>query len=719
MAILAVIVLSAFLLLPVELQAYANGKARTNPSEVYPLISSTTTTQTGLDNYTTTTTLTPISYRISIVTDKASYYNGETVLVTGVVSPAPNASGSNIAVTIVGPNGAIVDADQFSVLYNSGVFSGTFTTGGPLYSMNGTYTVAAHYNDQIASTQFQYILIQHNQPNYNTLPPIFLPSPQQVLMNENISGFSLQITNPINNSYPLTSLVIVAPINWTFSGTPLCGSALPIVAERSSSFIQCAIRYNGGLLPGSNSTLALGSLTASSSSSHTINGRFAIIVVDGGGGSSYSGGTFSIYASPKPGTNCSSNSSSQFATATGDTGIAKASGIFTLTCWNPVVNSYPFVNYGGVASPGGWCYGMSSTTVIYFDHYTLAESGYPLFPKQVSEANSTSQLNEPFNYMTTLNNVTLPIVVHQVYDPSNFFFPFLRPNENNQFNILLSNLQNGQPVVLSLSSNSNNEGHAVVAWGVAQLPNGTDIIAISDPNLPEQSMLAYFFQTNSTFSYHDGYSWNYFSTINPVPAQAQWSYILPGASNVPVLNWIVWLVQHVEYWWRNWLQVSVPNYYIVISDSNVTIRSGNLVDKFDQSGNSESFVSQIPGTSGVEESNVQFFAIPVGTDFSIQDPSPIASNSSILITRIDNYSGNPTGYAYALETSPFDSSKSLNYGVHLSDSNSKFSISDTIPMVLNLTLLTANSTGHSSFSATKISIPPGQPSNFCCGLEIA
>lgn len=76
---------------------------------------------------------------------------GSTITVSGTVS---NATSGSVAVSIVSPNGQTVDANQFVVA--SGAFTGTFVTGGPTYTANGTYTMNFNYNGATASVQFTY-----------------------------------------------------------------------------------------------------------------------------------------------------------------------------------------------------------------------------------------------------------------------------------------------------------------------------------------------------------------------------------------------------------------------------------------------------------------------------------------------------------------------------------------------------------------------------------
>jgi hypothetical protein len=96
------------------------------------------------------------STTVTVSTDKSYYAGTATVTVSGAVTPAPGVSGTNVAFSVVAPNGATVGAGQLAVGATTGAYSGTFVTGGTLYSVNGTYTVNVNYNGATASSTFQY-----------------------------------------------------------------------------------------------------------------------------------------------------------------------------------------------------------------------------------------------------------------------------------------------------------------------------------------------------------------------------------------------------------------------------------------------------------------------------------------------------------------------------------------------------------------------------------
>jgi|SRR5579875_2152596 len=79
---------------------------------------------------------------VTVQTDKSSYSGNTTMTVSGVVTPAPG-SGTQVALSITSPSGAVIDATNAAVNGATGAYSTTFTLGGPSYTVNGTYTVTA------------------------------------------------------------------------------------------------------------------------------------------------------------------------------------------------------------------------------------------------------------------------------------------------------------------------------------------------------------------------------------------------------------------------------------------------------------------------------------------------------------------------------------------------------------------------------------------------
>ncbi len=303
------------------------------------------------------------------------------------------------------------------------------------------------------------------------------------------------------------------------------------------------------------------------------------------------------------------------------------------TLWAPSRDSYSQINFISAWARGN-CYGLSSTEILYFMHYILGNGTYPYLPAQDQPANWTSGLKLPTNY-ATLNNASLAVMFHQVYDPNNYYNP--PSDESAEYNKLVGTLKSGVPALLTMHG-KDGQGkdiyHAIVAYDIEMLPEGTVNIKVSDPNFPQQEQIANYDPLTQIFSYSGGYWFDKFEVITPQAVSISW--------------WWYELTQS-SWYLHNWLNFSVTGYNIVIADKNVTIKSNGLIDKFTQMGNSQTFVKAIPGTSGIEEGDVQVYAIPTGTPYTISNPA--SNQSTILITRVDNESGQLVGYGYLLNAS--------------------------------------------------------------------
>jgi len=86
---------------------------------------------------------------IVVTTDKASYSEGDTIMVTGEVSQL--LGGYAISLTVIAPNGNIVALDQLTVGADKR-FSTSFGAGGNLMKFEGTYTITVQYGDSKART---------------------------------------------------------------------------------------------------------------------------------------------------------------------------------------------------------------------------------------------------------------------------------------------------------------------------------------------------------------------------------------------------------------------------------------------------------------------------------------------------------------------------------------------------------------------------------------
>jgi outer membrane protein assembly factor BamB len=396
---------------------------------------------------------------------------------------------------------------------------------------------------------------------------------------------------------------------------------------------------------------------------------------------------------------------------------------YTVSSWDPVMDSYDvqefaFANWQ--AASGGVCYGMSSTAVLYFTHYILGDTTCPYFPSQVLQANSTSDLNvgdaptspiTGYPTLTTLNNASLAIVFNQVFGApaSNKLIPSPSatfPNEAEQYEDLIGNLTIGQPVVLILG-NATLWMHAVVAWGAGTIGNGKDAgdvaIYLSDPNYNETTTEAIINPVTDSFIYDGPNNWysnigfNKFYVVDPATISEFWaeewanaSTLFPGYGGISLDN--LWTF-------------FITGYNIVLANKMVTIDCNGLEDYFTASGDSQAFVDGIPGSSGIEQGTAQIYALTQDY-FSVGDPN--SNQSTILIARVDNESGQLVGYGYLLNATTTQGL--LNYTATPSDSGLSISAGDNA-LNASVTCFSATLQGYSVSDVLTTQIDAGQTVN--------
>jgi len=91
---------------------------------------------------------------IAISTDKSSYSDGETIIVSGEVNAI--LSGYAISLQVIAPNGNRVTLEQFDIGADK-MFSVELTAGGPLWRSSGEYTIKVLYGtSRTAEATFEF-----------------------------------------------------------------------------------------------------------------------------------------------------------------------------------------------------------------------------------------------------------------------------------------------------------------------------------------------------------------------------------------------------------------------------------------------------------------------------------------------------------------------------------------------------------------------------------
>ena len=91
-----------------------------------------------------------IADSIVVTTDKASYADGDTILVTGEVREL--LSGYPVSLRVIAPNGNLVTVAQIDVGSDK-KFSTELTAGGALMKSEGTYTIAVLYGSESTTSK--------------------------------------------------------------------------------------------------------------------------------------------------------------------------------------------------------------------------------------------------------------------------------------------------------------------------------------------------------------------------------------------------------------------------------------------------------------------------------------------------------------------------------------------------------------------------------------
>jgi hypothetical protein len=104
-----------------------------------------------------------IQNSIVVTTDKASYSEGETIVITGEVRDLY--SGTPVSIVTTAPNGDLVSLSQVTVGSDK-KFIAEIAAGGALMKSEGTYTIEVKYgtDNRSATTSFEF--------GGSTIPPI-------------------------------------------------------------------------------------------------------------------------------------------------------------------------------------------------------------------------------------------------------------------------------------------------------------------------------------------------------------------------------------------------------------------------------------------------------------------------------------------------------------------------------------------------------------------
>jgi len=418
--------------------------------------------------------------------------------------------------------------------------------------------------------------------------------------------------------------------------------------------------------------------------------------------------------------------------------------------WNPLLNEYyqhnpryaysryitiPYTNINIMKvyeHQDGFCWGMSSTAILYY-------LGYLPLPSQ--GVRYTSQLyfgpiNAASGYLEYLTDASLAVAVHQVFDPDNnaliseiskvIYSSFCNSNKqssacfrdsaNEIASKAISYIDNNEPVILIIrftnqSGNSLYVGsgyHAVVVWGYVKEPNGKIVFLVYDPNYPQ--IITRAIHDSTSFIYIDGgppYSVNVNGQIfsypgdigevigvaSPQPAKLQWfnpnQWLLDLAlcSLYPSLCWLWWLnQQRVQI-----LQSGLLDYTLYVSTKPLNVflggeLAGYFVDKYFVTASKVS-----PGKlAGYVDGNPssRLYIVAVRNDVAARvDP-----DSTLVAIRFANASGNVMVYGFVANSTGLVAVRFVN--------QSSFIMTSPSSTVVKLELFSATNSSVKTYNTT-------------------
>jgi hypothetical protein len=304
----------------------------------------------------------------------------------------------------------------------------------------------------------------------------------------------------------------------------------------------------------------------------------------------------------------------------------------------------------------------------------------------------------------------LSITVHQVVDPdgSATVSEILGKgfDQSSQFASLeLLVVDFGTPAIIVMEDPAVGF-HAVIAYGMGQLPDGNWVVDISDPNVPQVAMEGFYNSTSHSFTYYDGMAFVNFA-VAPLHMMDS-SYI----SNFKQYFQATGLRQHI-------FNRSDSPYSFVLSNTPVTIVSPFIIhrlpwihipmleDNFSDNGggDSQTFQDGIPGSVGIEEGSVQAYGIPINDSYTV-DPS---TTSQELIFWSSNSSSGPSQYGFSVATA-----SPLQDVYNITPNKDGFNLSTSRSLTLmNLSFFYLGPGGNGSlFEAHNLSLPSGTTNRF-------
>ncbi len=231
------------------------------------------------------------SYTVTVTTNMPSYTTGQTIVVSGTVTPVPTVA-SDATISIYNPNGALVDIYPAPVSTSTGTYSHSFVAGGTSQWIAGVYTVnvtwGAGTSVAKATTTFKFT---PSVPTTVTAVPTAI-TVQAVAMSPVYSGSTLQVDalvqwsngSPASVSFPeayyvmptgtgvnLGSPKVVAPGNYMWNVT------LPSSAPDGLYAVYLEAKTSTGMTAWGLTGFTVNSMIANSSSVNSLGNQLSAL----------------------------------------------------------------------------------------------------------------------------------------------------------------------------------------------------------------------------------------------------------------------------------------------------------------------------------------------------------------------------------------------------------------------------------------------------------
>jgi len=349
--------------------------------------------------------------------------------------------------------------------------------------------------------------------------------------------------------------------------------------------------------------------------------------------------------------------------------------------WNPLLDEYSQPNFNYTYyNQDGFCWGMSSTAILYY----LGTLPLPSQGASYTNQLSLGQVNGN-GYLEYLTDASLAVAVHQILDPANnvTILRSLKNADQAEFYIKAYN----EPEILVVQFPK--YYHAVVAWGYVKEPNGDVVFLVYDPNYPQIITYAIYNPKKGSFIYIDekGNVGKVIAVVLPTPVYLSWFNPKKFKSITQ---------QQVQI-----LQGSLLDYTLYVSTKPLKVYTGGeLVGYFIDNKYFVTASTVQPGELAGYVDGPQWsrlYIVAVRNDFN----ASVDPNSTLVALRFANVSGTIMVYGFVVNSTGLVAVRFVNQSSFVMASPSStvvklelFSVTNSSVKTYNTTLWLSNGTGY-------------------------